>query len=304
MRLLHIFFCLLSMGILCEIMSSQETPPQNQSSENSCDGLKGTVSDNVRAMATNLKVCHDLQRVLQHGRIGIEPPGALSSLETAPGGPPGTGPSQLDQADAHEKAEELEARQNISEAITRAALDSNLVLLQLRNVRLQEQLTALDSEERAYRRTKILNAFLGTTVGAVGSGLQFSNSVKVQHAGDAVSVGGGVITAVFALCTTELTVTTPTSDDQLSQAFQDDNQGHQLPDKVWDYVKGDNALRQLMMSVPQTPTTPKKVLSCHFRQPPSNKVLAERERALSALDNKLLRMNRDIVELSKVAFSQ
>lgn len=40
----------------------------------------------------------------------------------------------------------------------------------------------------------------------VGSGLQFSSDQNVQHAGDAVSVAGGAVSVIFAVCTADVNV--------------------------------------------------------------------------------------------------
>lgn len=85
--------------------------------------------------------------------------------------------------------------------ITRAVLAINEALLHL-------QQTKMEDDTAAYNRSKILNAVLGTSIGIVGSSMQFSNNVSVQHAGDAVSVAGGAATVAFALCTAELKQTT------------------------------------------------------------------------------------------------
>ena len=163
---------------------------------------------------------------------------------------------------------------------------------------LEYQTTTLKDEQRAYNRTKLLNAFLGTTVGAIGTGMQFSDSKNVQHAGDGIGVAGGAITAVFALCTAELAPESPAG-TRLLQSFANDNQQHVIPESVWNYVESDTGFMNSMAAAAAITTPPtKKVLSCHFRAP-SSKQLVESQSALNELTHKLSMMNRDVADLLK-----
>lgn len=295
MRVLLLIVSLLGFVVTCNIAEARQDIPQ---AAVGCDLLSGKVSENVRAMANNLNVCDDLQHVLQRRSLSIQAQGAISSQAIAPEG--AIAPNSAQSQPGDEWAQVLEAQRHISEAIQRATLDLNLVILQSRKTLREDQIARMNAEQRAYRRTKVLNAFLGTTVGAIGSGLQFSNNVSVQHAGDAVSVGGGVITAAFALCTADIDVVDAPPDDVLSQAFLDDNQHHQVPADVWSYIRSDASLREIMAPVATSPKKENKLLSCHLRQAPPNEKGASRERALNALDGKLMLMSRDLAQLSDV----
>lgn len=270
----------------------------------SCDALGGAISDSTRTVANSLHICKDLEVILQGHHL--QHMDTLNNLQAVPSEDPMQTPdnSKKEKESDVRQVQELKARQRISEAIARAMLDSNLVMLQSRNALLEEQVAALNAEQRAYRRTKLLNAFLGTTVGAIGSGMQFSNNVTVQHAGDAVSVGGGAITAVFALCTADIDVVDTPPDNQLSEAFRTHNQDHQIPDEVWSYLKNDDALRSVMENPISDHTHKRGFLSCHLRTPPPNTKIESRNNALRMLDNKLLQMNRDLTSLSALAASE
>ena len=297
MRRLATLFCLLNLTALCGIADAQQVLSQPAPDNGSCDSLP----DNVRAIANSLNVCQHLQRILLGHEIA--PPGALSKQVIQPGAAPG-GPPQSNVQEDHAKQEEFKAREHISEAINRAALNSNLVLLNAQTALLELQMSAMNAEQRAFRRTKFLNAFLGTTVGAIGSGMQFSKSVSVQHAGDGVSVAGGAITAVFALCTADIDMIDQPPSDQLSEAFVNDNRGHVVPDDVWNYLKNDSTLRESAAAAPEARPKREKTFSCHLKQPPPNKDLAARLKFLGALDNSLAQMNRDMAQLSQTMASQ
>ena len=296
MRRLSIFFCLLYLTVRCDASDAQQVLPQATSDASSCDSLHEVVPDGVRTIASSLNVCRDLQRILL--RHGIAPPGSLNSLSAEPGLHSEETPLQSAQ-DERSMEEDLQARQHIADAINRAVLDSNLVLLKAHNTLLELQMSTFNAEQRAYRRTKILNAFLGTTVGAIGSGMQFSNNVSVQHAGDAVSVGGGVITAVFAICTADIDVIEQLPTDQISEAFANDNQKGAVPDDVWNYLKSDVALRGAFEVSLGARQHKQKSLTGHWKQSPPGKNLEAQVKLLSILDNSLAQMNRDMADLSQ-----
>jgi len=173
----------LIVGALCTVTCAQQAAPQIDQHNAACDALSVSVPDNVRSIANTLNICSDVQRVLLHGhgRSEIAPPGALEKQITPEEQGQALSSAEAQSSQSNAMAD-LEARQRISEAISRATLDSNLVSLQLRNALIERQVASFNAEQRAYRRTKILNAVLGTTVGAIGSGLQFNNNVSVQHA--------------------------------------------------------------------------------------------------------------------------
>ena len=250
-----------------------------------CSLPEGAVPDNVRAIARDLRVCGDLQRLFEAAARKANAAQLNSENLLAQG----------DKALSEEAQVQFEARQQISEAATRAALNSNLLQSQIQDIMLRNQNSILVDEKRAYRRTKILNAFLGTTVGAVGTGLQFSDSVHVQHVGDGIGVAGGAITAIFALCTADVYVT-DSPPDQLFLTFQSRNQDHAIPDEIWSYLKDDSALLVAMDEAAKAPPVQKKLLSCHYKGAPKDQKEA-RNKAITLLNQKLLFMNHDVVDL-------
>jgi hypothetical protein len=259
-----------------------------------CGSLPGA-AENVKAFASALNICPDVARVMQ--RLSTQ---SLSTAERAPARRE-TSPEPLNllspdvlqaQREGIRGAQEQEDRQHINEAITRAALDSNLVLLKIQNTLLQYQMSVLVDEKRAYKRTKILNALLGTSVGAVGTGLQLSSSARVQQAGDIVGVVGGAITAVFAWCTAEIDPSA-FAGTNLFSAFTDGNKDQVIPDDAWNYLKNDAVLTSVMRSAAKAPPPQNKLLSCHFKAAPQSQgQLALRQRALSALEDRLGMMNQ------------
>lgn len=68
---------------------------QTTTNANNCDVLGALVSENIKALASNLNICGDLSIVLRR-RIA-EHSNALNSLQATPGGPPMTGPGQAPQ---------------------------------------------------------------------------------------------------------------------------------------------------------------------------------------------------------------
>lgn len=269
----------LTIGLLLTVTSLGYAQSDN------CALPAGAVSENVRSMARNLRVCGDLQRLFEAAARKANAAQLNSENLLAQG----------DKALSEEARQQLEDRQQISEAATRIALNSNLLQSQIQEIMLRNQSSILVDEKRAYRRTKILNAFLGTTVGAVGTGLQFSDSVHVQHVGDGIGVAGGAITAIFALCTADVYVT-DSPPDQLFLTFQSRNQDHAIPDEIWGYLKEDSALLVAMDDAAKAPPVQKKFLSCHYKGAPKEKEEA-RNKAVTLLNRKLLLMNHDVVDL-------
>lgn len=260
--------------------------PLGYAQAESCSLPEGAVPDNVRAIARDLRVCGSLQRLFTAAAARKTNAAQLNSEDLL---------AQGEKAQSQEASEQLEARQQISEAATRTALNSNLLQSQIQEIMLRNQSSILVDEKRAYRRTKILNAFLGTTVGAVGTGLQFSDSVRVQHIGDGIGVAGGAITAIFALCTADVYVT-DSPPDQLFLTFQSRNQDHVIPDDIWNYLKDDSDLLVAMDEAAKAPLAQKKLLSCHYKGAPKDQKEA-RNKAITLLNRKLLLMNHDVVDL-------
>lgn len=302
MKVVHsIAIALTVAGVVTTALAQQ--PAQTETPRAGCDALTGFVPGNVQSIAGTLAICGEVQQVL-HNRSRIAQ-GALEEQQFAPGQE--RTPEAPQNTEVQKQAiEMLEARQRISEAIARATLDSNLVSLQLREAMIERQVSSFNAEQRAYRRTKILNAFLGTTVGAVGSGLQFSNNVSVQHVGDGISVAGGAITAVFALCTAGIDEKDNPPDNTMAQAFRSDNADHAVPDDVWSYLKTQGALPALAESFAPAPTAKSPWLSCHLRGAPAEKEkkILNREKAIGTVNSTLLQMNRDLNDLSNTVLRE
>jgi hypothetical protein len=282
-----------------------QQPSQTETPHAGCPALPGFVPDNVQSIAGALAICGEVQRVLDSRSQAAK--GALAEQQFAPGGEQQAPAAPNAEAQRNEM-QMLEARQRISEAIAQATLDSNLVSLQLREAMIERQVSSFNAEQRAYRRTKILNAFLGTTVGAVGSGLQFSNNVSVQHVGDGISVAGGAITAVFALCTADIDLKDSAPDNTMVQAFRSDNADHAVPDDVWSYMQTKGALPALAESFASATTAKSPWLSCHLSGAPAEKEkekkILNREKAIGTVNSTLLQMNRDLKDLSNMVLRE
>jgi hypothetical protein len=298
MRKLLIGFSSLLISLLCSQSQAQQPGPQSAAEAGSCDSLGHIVSDDVKRAASSLNVCHNLEHILVHR--GITSSRSFENFVAEMQTETGTNPKALPQQDEATKQQDLRDRQQITQALNRATMDTNLVLLRSNTALLELQASTMNAEQRAYRRTKILNAFLGTTVGVIGSGMQFSNSTSVQHAGDGVSVAGGAITAVFAMCTADINVIDQPPDEPLAKAFQNDNQHHVFPDTVWSFLKSDGDFNDLVQSAPQPQPHPTKALSCHWKQPPK-KSLAMNVQFFDLLENSLVKMSQATAELSRVA---
>lgn len=259
-----------------------QDPPAAITASNACEGLNG-VAPNVRAIARNLKVCPDLEFITRPRANPEQLPATQGERQQPPGG--GTLREELANP-AFNQSSELAAHQRITERVTQAALHSNIVESQIHTVLLQMQVSAWNEEQKAYRRTKILNAFLGTTVGAVGTGLQFSNSVTVQHVGDGISVAGGVLSVIFAFCTAGLGEQDSPPVPFL-QSFANNNEDHVIPEDVWSYLSDVKA-----------PAPTKKLLSCHLNgAPQSQDAFLNRLKVLNELESRLSTMNRDAADL-------
>jgi hypothetical protein len=183
MRHLFILVCLLSTSSLWRFAHAQEPIPQTPTEQNSCDSLNGIVPDDIKNAASSLSVCRNLQRILFRREINSADTyrDFVAKLQLQTENPSPTTRAQ----DEATRLQDLQDRQQIAEAVNRSMLDSNLVLLRAHTAMLELQAATMNAEQRAFRRTKLLNAFLGTTVGAIGSGMQFSRNTSVQHAGDA-----------------------------------------------------------------------------------------------------------------------
>jgi hypothetical protein len=158
--------------------------------------------ENEKAVAAALGICSAVERV-EGQQLSAEERLAIQD-RLQPGLSLGKERPSTDLS-----AKELQAvedRQQISVAATLAIRDVDVMLLRVESNVIEDEEKQWLAEKKAYRRTKIINSFLGTGVSAVGTGLQLSGSLKVQQAGDIVGVIGGVITAVFNICTADINV--------------------------------------------------------------------------------------------------
>ena len=157
------FLCAASWIILSLPLYSQNRPPARGSPAEACEGLNG-VARNVKSIASNLKVCSDLEFIIR-ARSNSGQPAARGEGEQRP--PVGQLREEFINPEESQRSE-LEAHQGITERVAQAALHSNIVEAQIHTVLLQMQASAWNAEQKAYQRTKIPNAFLGTSLGAVG----------------------------------------------------------------------------------------------------------------------------------------
>jgi hypothetical protein len=196
---------------------------------------------------------------------------------------------QLQESTKSQLQEQLAVLQNNSEvaavnfAATRATLEINRMLLVMERNRSKSLVAQMTAEQKAYRRTKILNAFLGTSIGVVGSGMQFSNSTAVQHEGDGVSVAGGAASILFAVCTADVNVVDSEPTYAASQGA------------VHDYLQMTNPELLAPADGPK-PAQQRGPLSCHSGGAPHQQTLtvaAQQERE-DKLTGALLNMNNKI----------
>jgi hypothetical protein len=199
-------------------------------------------------------------------------------------------------------AEELQNRltvQNVTTKTAALASDSNRVRLQIQNVLMTRRVYEAETEMRRYQRTKFLNAFLGTSVSTVGTGLQLNNSLHVQHAGDVLGVVGGGLTAFFNICTADWNVKddNPDAAGLLFRAFANGDREQQLlPDDVWESLPP--ATKEKMKSIftmnQGRTDLPFLHLSCHWGSGPhykSDAKLTESVSVLQQLDSDLATVN-------------
>lgn len=293
-------------------------------STDSCDSL--TLTQNVNREETirisrALHICDDLRKMFDRSQVPantfaveveqnseehVLQPGEVDNLLQQP-----QGQSQLlrqlaaqvaqAQQERYALAEELQDRLGVEKMTAKVAglaSDSNRVRLQVQNVLMAQRVFEAETEMRRYQRTKFLNAFLGTSVSTVGTGLQFSDSLHVQHVGDALGVVGGGLTAFFNICTADCNVKddNPDAIGMMFTAFATENREQLVPQDVWESL--DPATKEKMKSIftmNQGHTDlPFLHLSCHWGSGPHYKSDAkqiESLRALKELDKDLTKVN-------------
>jgi hypothetical protein len=304
------------------VVAAQATP--SGESTDSCNSL--TLAQNMDReetikIARALHICDELKKLFDRTQaptntLAIEPeqgpeehtfkPGDVDTLLQQP-----QGQNQLlrqlvaQVAQARQErnalAEELQNRVAVEKMTTKTAAlasDSSRVRLQVQNVLMARRVFEAETEMRRYQRTKFLNAFLGTSVSTVGTGLQFSDSVHVQHVGDALGVVGGGLTALFNICTADWNVKddNPDATGMMFTSFATDDRDQLVPEDVWESL--DPATKASMKSIftmNQGHTDlPFLHLSCHWGSGPHYKndaKLIESLRALERLDTDLTKVN-------------
>jgi len=158
---------------------------------------------------------------------------------------------QQNRDERNQLASELQDRllvERTNAKIAALASDSNSVRMAVQSALIVQHTYLTETEFQRYRRTKFLNAFLGTSLSTVGTGLQLNSSLHVQHAGDV----GGAVTALFNICTADWNVKDQNDDgdapSKLLGAFSSQNQGGDiLPPSIWDSL--DQATKDDMNSI-------------------------------------------------------
>ena len=252
----------------------------------------GSTEENVNAVASALGICENLKQLLQPAAPNRTPqPGQLSEFFELPGtarpgawrGLPGD-------------------RQRVDEGINQGGMESNLLLLRVDNARLQIQNSLLVDEAHAFRRSKVLNAWLGTGIQGAGTGLQLSSNISVQRAGNILGVVGGATTIVLAMCTAELDAPAPTKTAlELVNSVSDQNQRSLIPSALWHYMSKDDRFLATMgtaLPAPPSQTKKKKFLSCRYNKLEDHE-LAEISNRLTAMEKKIDEMMQAISNMSK-----
>jgi len=184
-------------------------------------------------------------------------------------------------------------------AVTHAQRNATILALQLENAVLATQEQQWLAEKHAYRRTKIINSFLGTGVSAVGTGMQLSSRLSIQRDGDIVSLAGGAITATFNICTADISEVDmePNLPESLQHALSSLAAGQQgsLPDDVWRYLQRHKQFMTEMKEAAEEPAPkPPKTflgLSCHAKGAPKGSESHNKPKTMNLLSEQLIKMN-------------
>jgi hypothetical protein len=260
----------------------------------------GSTDGNVNAVASALGICEDLDHFLHPSESDrIQPEGPFQ-LFNEPGTPR---PGGLRGVPGR--------RQRIVEKLAQGESETNLMLSLLDNSRLRTENRLLVNHVRAYRRSKFLNAVVGTGVQGLGTGLQFSSSTGVQRAGNYLGIAGGVLAIAFALCTAELPplekpekVAQPALD--ILAPFSDSNQRHLIPKTLWSYMALDkpfvdhmNEMYKELLSPPRTAASKgKKILACRYNgSGEAENTIAEISSAFDELQTKARGMTEGMATL-------
>ena len=325
---------LLSLTLASAQASHEMQPPEPCKSMN----LPSDISnDETVTIARALDICDDLQKVFASGNVHLktlqllqerseEKPLEADEVERMLQQP--AGQSQVLQRFLQELergrqerdalAQELQDRLTIQRSSAKAAAlasDSNRVRLQVQKVLAVQRAFMVETEFKRYQHTKFLNAFLGTTVSTVGTGLQLNSSLHVQHVGDYLGIAGGALTAFFNICTADwntpdpaptppasLLFSTFASDNKIASDDKKDN-SVLIPKALWDSLndKTKAEMKGIFHLYQGNTDIAWAHLSCHWGagygpQPPPAAFTASME-ALEHLDTDLAKVNNGATQL-------
>jgi hypothetical protein len=247
--------------------------------------------ENVNAVAAALRICPAAKRIKDSQTSG-------AAARINPNAAPGAEQLRALTADTADQ-------QRIMAAVTHAQRNATLLVLQLENAVLATQEQQWLAEKYAYRRTKIINSFLGTGVSAVGTGMQLSSRLSIQRDGDIISVVGGAITATFNICTADISEVDmePNLPERLQQVLRSLAAGQQgnLPDDVWRYLQRDNQfMTEMKEAAEQPPPKPPKTflgLSCHAKGAPKGSDRHNKPNTMNLLSQHIIKMNEGAEKL-------
>jgi hypothetical protein len=315
--------------LIVNVDGRAQATPEAQAAD-SCALLKlpgGLEPEGTIKISRALNICDDLRKIFDRSRTAPKSlgfmlqqhveekalePGDVDNLLQQPGGQAQLlrqlyNEVQKSREERNQLAEVLQDRVMVEAVNAKAislASSSNRVRLQVQSVLAAEQAFQVETELQRYKNTKMLNAFLGTTVATVGTGLQLNSSLHVQHVGDYLGVVGGGLTAFFNICTADWNVPdTQTYNSLLFRAFATDNAGTRIPVTVWDSL--DESTKNAVKAVDPHPGSTDLAplhLSCHWGQGRSEKTpsdLTARIKALKLLDDDLTKVNARATELSE-----
>jgi hypothetical protein len=314
---------LLVSGTLSRSAAAQQS--LGTSPDDSCASLQlplGVDEEQAARIGRALGICEDLKRLYATGERASERLNLLQEQE-ANENSPSTGDLDrlLQQGDQNGVLRELgrELQQSREERdrltselqqrllvertnakIAALAADSNSARLAVQSALVVQHSFLDETEFRRYQHTKFLNAFLGTTISTVGTGLQLNSSAHVQQAGDVLGVVGGAVTAVLNICTADWNVKDQNDDgdapSKLLKAFPDQNRSDVLPPDVWDSLDQatKDAIDKIFSLNKGHTDLPLLHLSCHWGSGLNYKADAGEIKSVDALhrlDEALARIN-------------
>ncbi|MBV9760031.1 MAG: hypothetical protein JO340_05660 [Acidobacteriaceae bacterium] len=97
-------------------------------------------------------------------------------------------------------------RQQTREALIRGQIKAALKLEEIVDARIQMQKgdEEVEEDEAAFRWHKLHNIWAGSILQGIGTGMQLSTNLHVQHKGDVIGVVGNGVSIFFAACTAEI----------------------------------------------------------------------------------------------------